>query len=439
MTCIFKPIVAIVFAIFLCNSNVLVCQETRLTRYTYTQENSFWLDMIDRDTILTFRPGIIRDYDKRMDDEYWIDHNSYSPSILDDSHFVESENGFRSWAGSINTSRFFTEANFKIFHQIEEHVFIKANFTREENYASEHDILLVSLGRNGLGSQKINLYGEVSLETDKDDFDLTLGISWDPIDNLKLDFQFTSLDFLNNLLNKGGGISSNQLAEKRIFDSQPYAFRLRSSYEWNQFRVELFGAIDTPEKASITFENNEFDDFTEEIQYGYWGGKIEKQWQDNFTTGIFWHMRFAEHIREGTSENSYYIEEYHAEIGIYGMYNLNERWRFESEAYYSKIDFKREKSQDLDDLDTDDWGLTLKSTVFMRVKSKWQAQAGLILDRREMTTLVEKYPLDNTNIRLAMGFRYQFKDNFYIMFTTNVGIENFYSYDGSSIQIQYLW
>lgn len=395
--------------------------------------------MIDRATVMTFRPGIIRDYDTRMDGEYWIDFNSYSWSIQDDSRFVESDNGFRGWAGSINSSRFFTEGSFKVFHQVDEHVFFKLNFTREENYQSSHDVLLVSLGRNGIGDHNINLYGEVSLETDKDDIDFMMGVTWQPIDKLKIDFQLTALDFLNNLMNEGGGISSHQLPEKRVFDDQPFAFRLRSSYEINNYRFELFGTIDTPEKSKITFEERQFDDFTEEIQYGYWGGKIEKQWRDNFTTGVFWNMRFAEHTRVGTDENNYHVEEAHSQFGFYGLYHFNEKWRIESEAYYSKIDLKSNASNLPMELDADDWGITAKSMLFMRVKTKWEAQAGIIVDRHAATNLLEKYPLDGTNVRLAMGFRYQFKENFHVMFTTNVGLENFYNYDGSSIQLQYLW
>ena len=408
-------------------------QETRLTRYTYTQENSFWMDMIDRDTVLTFRPGIIRDYDTRIDSEYWIDYNSYNYSILDDSRYVESKNGFRGWSGSINSSRFFTEGSLKVYHQIEEHVFFKLNYTRSENYQSSQDVLLLTLGRSGLGDHQINLYCDVSLETDKEDLDLNIGVTWEPINLLKLDLQLVSLDFLNNLMNKG--ISEHQQPEKRMFDRQPYAFRLRTSYEWNEFRWELFGAMDTPENSNLTFENKEFDDFKEEIKYYYGGGKIEKQWHENFATGIYWNLRSVTHNRVGRGENDYRIKEAHSQIGVYGLFRLNERWRFESETSYSKI--KAQNS--LLDLDTNDWGLEAKATAFMRVKTKWEAQAGLLVDRHVVTTLLEKYPLDATNVRLAMGFRYQFKDYFYVIFTSNIGLENFYNYDGSSIQLQYLW
>ena len=432
-----KLIFGFIFLLSFYQSNIVFGQETRMTRYTYSQENSFWLDMIDRATVLTFKPGIIRDYDTRMDEEYWIDHSSYDYSILDDSRFVESKNGFRGWSGSINSSRFFTEGSFKVAHQFEDHVYFNLNYTREENYQSDHNVMLLTIGRNGLGNQKINLYCDVSLETDKEDLDLDLGVSWEPIEKLKLDLQLVSLDFLNNLMSES--ISEHQQLEKRVFDKQPYAFRFRSSYEWNDFRFELFGASNTPEKTKLTFENKELADFTEEINYYYWGGKAEKQWWENLTTGLFWNVRSAEHIRVGRDENNYQVKEEHAQYGVYGMYKLNERWRFESEVSYTKINvFKKGVTSSID-LDTNNWGLEAKVTAFMRVQTKWQAQAGLLIDRHVMNTLLPKYPLDNKNIRLALGFRYQAKDNFYVMLTSNIGLENFFNYDGSSIQLQYLW
>gem|GEM_PF-6699908 len=423
--------------VFLFCSIFANAEETSLTRYTFTRENSFWLDMLQRGSVLKYKPGVIRDYKSEMDNEYWIDYNSYIYSFLDDSRFVESKNGFRALAGSINSSRFYTEGSLKLTHQFEEKGTLKVEYTREENYQSDHDILLVTLERNQIDGQRLSLYGITSLESNKEDFDIMIGATYEPIDFLKIDFQVAVLDVINNLMSDA--ISRKQLIEKREFDIQPFAFRLRSSYEWNDYRFELFGATNTQEKASITFENREFDDFTEEIRYTYFGFKAEKQWSENFTTGLIGDFRRASHIRVSSgSENNFNIRELNARMGGYALYRLNTKFRFEGEANYTKIEFERRDISD-DDFDATDWGLDAKIMGFMKIKTRMEAQMGLLYDRRVIEVLYEDQKLSGTNVRLAMGFRYQPHEKFYFMLTTNIGLENFFSYDGSSLQFQYLW
>lgn len=427
----------IAFFIFLFISNFVSAQDTKLTRYTYTRENSFWLDMIDRGSVMTYKPGVIRDYSPHMDNEYWIDYNSYLFSILDDSNYVQSKNGFRALAGSINSSRFFTEGSFKLEHQIEDKGFFKVEYTREENYQSEHDEFLVTLGRDQIADQKLGLYVMTSLDTYKEDLDLILGSEYEPIENLKIDFQLALLDVINNLMSDA--ITRKQLIEKRVFDSQPFAFRLRSSYEWNDYRFELFGATNTPEKSKITFENREFDDFTEEIKYYYAGFKAEKQWNDNLTTGLMGDLRQATHIRVSRGlEDNFNVEEFNGRIGVYALYRWSQKLRFESEVNYTKMKFQKGDNV-TNDLDTNDWGVDSKVMAYWLVKTKMELSTGLLYDRRVIGVIYDDTDLSGTNVRLTLGIRYQTSDNFYFKLTTNIGLENFYSYDGSSLQFQYLW
>lgn len=427
----------LVFFIFLFLSCFVTAQETRLTRHTFTRENSFWLDMLDRGSVLTYKPGVIRDYKSEMDNEYWIDYNSYIYSVLDDSRFVESENGFRALAGSINSSRFYTEGSLKIAHKFEEKGTLKVEYTREENYQSEHDILLVTLERNQIADLRLSLYGITSLDSNKEDFDFILGANYEPLEKLKIDLQLAVLDVINNLMSDA--ISRKQLIEKREFDSQPFAFRLRSSYEWNDYRFELFGAFNTPEKSTIVFENREFDDFTEEIKYAYFGFKAEKQWLENLTTGLLGDVRQATHIRVSRGlDNNFNIKELNGRAGAYALYRLNKKFRFEGETNYTNIKYQKGNNT-FNEIDSNDWAFDAKVMGFMKIKTKMEAQAGLLYDRRVIQAIHEDQKLSGTNVRLALGFRYQPHENFYFMLTTNIGLENFFNYDGSSLQFQYLW
>lgn len=432
-----KRLISLLTSLLLCYSFVIAEDETpRLTKTMATVQTSQWLKIIDRGDTLNKRPGIIRTYDDRMDLQYAMDFYSYNYSIAEDSNYHHKDNGLRAWIGSINSSVFFTNLDYKSSFEVNDNYLFNLNFYREENYGAEHNLFIPRLTRRNLFDQDFSIYIEFTAEYIKESLDVMVGAKYKPIPSLEITAEVAFLDFLNNSLHSGG-IKTFQQAHSRQFDSSPMGFRFQGLWEWNNFKIEAYGASTLTEKAEIIFEEGGGSDFDTEMSYTYWGLLVEKAWNENFTTGIFINDQYANDLRTGS--NGFDITEHTWQIGAYTLNRFNDRWSLEVEAVYSQLEYEKDLSSSRSDRDTNDFDVIAKAEVFWNYKEHIQFSNGLFFNRHVMEDLLDDVPLTGTIVRFKFGVQFQFNEKMFIKITNNIGLDDFYSYGGSAGHISILW
>ncbi len=429
---------SIVFLTFL--STGLFAEDTPLQRTIKTRETSLWLQMLNRGTSLNTHRGYLRDYDSRMDEAYRIDWLSYDYLMTDDYRFHQADRGLRDWVGSINTSRFFTNLDFKLPVALNENWEFKLEFHQLESYQAEHNILLATVGRDNLFDVGLGFYMQFTAQTIKEDLDLAFGARLKR-ENLKVDWQVAFLDFVNNAIHEGNGIKKNQLHHQRTYDGLPIATRLR--VEWNfleTFKLEFNGAINAFEKSTIEFKDSLGDDFTREGSFGYAQILLEKRINENLTLGAFVELGFGSDQKEGSQNEDFDLDEFRGTYDVYALYRLNEKWHFEAEVKYIQYDLQSRGSTSEDIRDNQDWGAQFAVQFLYKWKTRWHWVGGFFVDRHVLTNVLDDYDLTETNLRAKWGIRYDNTKGFYFMFTNNIDFEDsIYSYGGSSGQIGYTW
>ncbi|PCJ62990.1 MAG: hypothetical protein COA79_02415 [Planctomycetota bacterium] len=417
-------------------SSLISQEESHLTKTMNTIETSQWLKIIDRGDTVNKRPGIIRSYDDRMDHQYAMDFYSYNYSILEDSNYHLNDNAVRGWIGSINSSVFYTNFDFKVPYEVNEDVLFNLNFFREENYSAEHNLFIPRLTRRNIFDQKLSIHIEFTAEFIKESLDVMIGAQYKPIPSLSFSVDIAMLDFLNNSLHSGG-IKTHQQEHSRQYDTSPLGFKFQGLWKWNNYKIEAFGGSTLSEKAEIEFEESRGRDFITEMYYSYWGVLIEKAWSDDLTTGLFVNDQYADDIKTGS--DGFDITEHTLQVGAYVLKRFNERWLLEVEAVYSKLEYEKDLPTTGGNLDTDDFDVVAKAEAFWNYKEHIQLSSGLFFNRHVMEELLEDVLLTDTIVRYKFGVQYHFNDKMFIKITSNIGLDDFYSYGGSAGHISILW
>lgn len=429
----------LVFLVFSLNIELFSQETYVLSRTINSEEKSMWMQMINRGDALNDAKGFLRDYDSRMDEEYRMDLLSYDYLMSDDYLFHEAESGIRSWLGSINTSRFFTNLDIKIPVPISEKYELSLEFNREESYQADHNILFARFKMNELMGSPFSAYVEFTAQTVKEDLDLIFGGVFHK-DRVHIDFQIALLDFLNDVIHEGDGIKENQQTYARLYDSFPLALRLRGEVVLlDNLRMEFGGAVNLLEESNINFKDSTGSDFDRKQQFGYFVGLIEWDWKDNLTMGAMVEGAFGDDEIDGASSESYSLNESRIKYSLYGFYHFNEKLIFEEEAKFITYFYDLNSGSSSKDFDNEDWGLQYSLQAVYKFHKNWHVIGGIFVDRHVMTPVIDEITLTGTNVRFKQSIRFQ-KNNFYFMLTNNIGLEDLsYRYDGSSGQMGYTW
>ena len=352
---------------FLCyNPNPLFAQQQDTT-VTYTSDNSSatlmgWHQRMDitlkdrfhsREGFVTDR-GAFQQYVPGMDEEYHMDVFTFGFTPQEDYIWSRSQNGFRTYLGSVNVVNFATTSELKSSIALSGKHRIDLRAIQEDNLQASRIFVDLGYRFNFMSNHWVGFSHTAG--SFKPDLDGTMFYQWGSIREgmLRLDISF--LDYANNFIFDGLGVDSKVSDISRVYESTPKLFTLKFiSPDWiDNLRAEVVAGFQTEADAGIgelTFnERNQVtvtNIFSDKEKNSYQGVLLEYD-MDYLTVGATFQRTNSETERD-TVEISpvnvdYQSEQTMRKFGLYVLAN-SERLSWQTWVNFQRYEDIQEGSQ----------------------------------------------------------------------------------------------
>lgn len=289
------------------------------------QLRMFILDRSNNQGGFYYDRGLFRMHTQDMPMEYELDIFTYGFSYFDDYRWLDSDNGFRSFFGSLNTPVFALKSEFKNRIDVSTNGELNILGYQQEDMRARRGLFILSY------RYKINPLHSAGvrhiLVNRKTDIDSSLFYQFGNLEQGRITTEVTLLDWANNMVT---GLSAERQAQFDIlhtYSRRPnlYTVKLESPVI-RRFRGEMMAGVQTRLKAEVTQTDLPNENFLLDEWVNYQAALIETNFTGG-TAGLIYQRTFARMQREPAMESLYELEYGNRQIqqrgGIFFMY----RWQ----------------------------------------------------------------------------------------------------------------
>lgn len=260
-----------------------------------------------------------------MNMEYQLDLFTYKFSYFDDYEWYSSDNGFRSFVGSINTSDFAVRSELKNQYSFNE----RGTFTV---VASQQEDLRARLGLMSVGYA--HHFGEHHrfgvqhmLGQAKSDLDVTLYYKYGNRETGVITAEVSALDWANNFVSDLAASRNSEPDLRHNYFKKPYLYTLRlESPQIGIFRGEAVSAFQPVSRAEV-FQGYEPDqNFILNDWANYQAALLEVLFPGG-SMGIIYQRTFTRMEREPAENSDYPLNFGNRQIQQRGGVYITYRWR----------------------------------------------------------------------------------------------------------------
>ena len=409
---------------------------------------------------LFFDRGRLRKLVPEMDHEYDLDLMTFTYTLQEDAAWYQAPHGFRTYMGSISTSRFATQNHFRATVPIGGRHTVRLSGVQQEDLQALR--FFVEFGYDYRLSTRQRLGFTETIAAYKPDLDFSLFYQHGDVREGLVRAEVFLLDIVNNFIFDGLGVDPVLEDTTRSYRRKPRLFTLYlTSPPLGHFRAELATGLQPQARTRVASQAAPDSSFRFYDAAGYAGGLMEYAFPA-VTLGLVYRYTQTSAARRpdpGSALTSDYSSTQRArEATLYILANV---WRVRGEAWLGReIYTDRQQGTDFSQASIPA-PLAFKEqrrTVHLRLRYV-PAAAGLLAGLSYLD-LGRRFPSDYEPIRRYLRFApqspsrrlsvhvgYQFTPRASIVFGGNVDVDGdaFYGdrgltyYDGGFCQISIVW
>ncbi|MEX2347517.1 MAG: hypothetical protein WD604_17970 [Balneolaceae bacterium] len=275
--------------------------------------------------------GLFRWYTHEMGPEYDGDIFAMRFTLFDDYKWAQTENGYRTAFGSINTPDFSVIGSLKNQVDVSNKGFFTIEATQQEDRRAQR--VLFNLGYTHRFNNLHRAGFKHTLSQRKTDIDATLFYRYGNRNRGTVTAEFTFLDWFNNIASDLALHRKSDYEVRHVYSKQPYLYSLQlESPRIGIFRGEAVASIQPQSTARVNRKDAAEEDFILHDWVNYQGALLEFALK-GVTGGVIYQRTFAK-MERGPAENSEYELDY-------GNRQLQTRWGFYGAYQWKKLGFEQ--------------------------------------------------------------------------------------------------
>ena len=254
-----------------------------------------------------YNRGLFRMHTPPMDMEYQLDIFTYRFSLFDDYEWSRSDNGFRSYVGSLSTT------NFAVFSEVKNRVELSEKSVVTINAYQQEDLRvkrgLISLGYIYRFGSHHSAGISHFLGQQKNDLDASFFYRYNPPDRGSIKLKYTALDWANNIVSGLNETRGSNFEKLHRYTKHPsfFSFNARSPHV-GRFRGELAAGYQ-PESSALVIRNGpDQNNSVRNDWVNYQSALLEASF-NRATIGIVYQRTFAR-MEEFPADNSNFDLDY---------------------------------------------------------------------------------------------------------------------------------
>lgn len=410
---------------------------------------------------LFFDRGLLRRLTPGMDHEYDLDVRTFAFTLQEDAAWYRAPNGFRTYMGSVSTSRFATRSHLRLTVPIRGRHTVRLTGVQQEDVQAQR--FFMEFGYDYRLGDAHRLGFNETIAAYKPDLDFSLFYEYGHAESGLARLEVTLLDVVNDFIFDGLGVDPVLEDTVRSYQRKPRLFALYlASPPLGRFRAEVAAGLQPRARALVASQAVPADRFLFDDEASYAGGLVEYRFP-YVTLGLVYRQTRTSVARRpdvhGALTSDYTSTQHEREAMLYVLADL---WRLRGEAWLARTAYTdRQWGTDFAEasipapLDFEE--RRLAAYLRLRYVPAGRGVLGglsyLALGRRFPSglSLMERYlrfaPF-SPNRRLSLQLGYRFTPRATIVFGTNVDLDGdpFYTdgrgltrYDGGFCQIVMGW
>ncbi|REL37953.1 hypothetical protein DYD21_04880 [Rhodohalobacter sp. SW132] len=291
-------------------------------------ENHLRMHILDRSNNMGgvyYDRGLFRMHTQDMPMEYEIDLLTYRFSYFDDYDWTTSNNGFRSFVGSLDTQIFAVRSEFRNRINITENSEFNIWAYQQEDIRARRGLFI--LGYNHRFGNLHTLGLQHTLGNMKADLDASFFYRFGNRDLGFVTVDVTLLDWANNIVSGISNMRQSQPEFQHTYSQRPnlYTLRLESPLIW-RFRGEAVVAVQPRSIADVSQRDFPDANFLLEEWVNYQAALFEVLFPGG-TAGIIYQRTFTRMQRKPATGSEYELDYGNRQTEHRGGFYLTYRWR----------------------------------------------------------------------------------------------------------------
>ncbi len=269
--------------------------------------------------------GLFRPVTQEMSPEYDLDIFTYRFSNFDDFEWQHSDNGFRSYVGSLNTPVFAVQSEFKSSLNSSDNGRFTIVAHQQEDLRAKRGLFL--LGYIHQIGQQHRVGISHTLGQQKTDLDATFSYIFGTEETGWITAEVTLLDWANNFVSELSTERQSEFEIRHSYSRKPYLFtlRLESPQLWI-FRGEAVASFQPQSSAEVSRRDLPGENFLLEDWVNYQGALLEAQFNGG-TAGIIYQRTFSRMERAPAPGSDYQLDYGNRQVQQRAGLFLTYRWR----------------------------------------------------------------------------------------------------------------
>lgn len=414
---------------------------------------------------LFFDRGLLRRLTPEMDHEYDLDVQTFAFTLQEDAAWYRAPYGFRTYMGSVSTSRFATVSHLRATVPVRERHQVHLSGIQQEDLQAQRFFVELGYAYQLGGAHRLGFTQTVAAY--KPDLDFGLFYAYDDADRGQVRFGVTFLDVANNFIFDRLGVDPVLEDTTRSYRRRPRLFALSlASPPLGRFRAELVAGIQPPARALVASQAEPANRFFFSDAASYLGGLAEYRLARITLGTVYRQTRTAIARRpdassdvSGALTSDYASRQQHREATLYV---LAEVWRLRGEAWLARVRYTdRQQGTDFDEaripapLDFEERRLTAHVRLRYVPAERGVLAGGAYLaigrrfpSGRDLMLRYLRFAPQPPHHRLSLHAGYRFTPHAHVVVGANVDLDGdaFYGdgrgltrYDGGFAQIVVRW
>jgi hypothetical protein len=260
-----------------------------------------------------------------MSPEYQLDIFTYRFSYFEDYEWLKSDNGFRTFAGSLNTPVFVVQSEFKSTLSTSDNGSFSIHAVQQEHLRAKRGLFLLGYTHRLGDMHRVGI--SHTLGQRKTDLDASISYIFGTEETGWITAEVTMLNWANNFVSELSTERQSEFEIRHTYSRKPYLLTLRveSPQIW-VFRGEAVASFQPRSAAEVSRRDFPGENFLLDDWVNYQGALLEARYPGG-TAGIIYQRTFARMEREPAPGSDYELDygnrQVQQRVGLYLTY----KWR----------------------------------------------------------------------------------------------------------------
>ena len=291
-------------------------------------ENNLRLTIKDRSNNVGgfyYDRGLFRMHTPEMSPEHALDIFTYRFSYFEDYEWLKSDNGFRTFAGSLNTPVFVVQSEFKSTLSTSDNGNFSIHAVQQEHLRAKRGLFLLGYIHRLGDMHSVGI--SHTLGQQKTDLDATFSYIFGTEETGWITADVTLLDWANNFVSELSTERQSEFEIRQTYSRKPYLFtlRLESPQVWI-FRGEAVASFQPRSAAEVSRRDFPGENFRLEDWVNYQGALLEARFPGG-TAGVIYQRTFARMEREPAPGSDYQLDYGNRQVQQRAGLYLTYKWK----------------------------------------------------------------------------------------------------------------